>query len=99
MAPLHQSALGGFGAGSAAGVNPFAPTASAAAAAGGAPLPAILAPQQGPSAPKFPTTYYFRRVEVQLDPQQYPGESGRIVWDKVGRDSWIRSSTPGNPAG
>ncbi|GFR44715.1 hypothetical protein Agub_g5715, partial [Astrephomene gubernaculifera] len=27
-------------------------------------------------------TSVVRRVEVQLDPEQYPGESGRMVWEK-----------------
>lgn len=34
-------------------------------------------------APKFPTTFYFRRIEIQLDPTQYPGDAGHIVWEKV----------------
>ena len=24
-----------------------------------------------------------RRIEVQLDPALYPGDSGRVVWDKA----------------
>ncbi|GIL78098.1 hypothetical protein Vretifemale_7526 [Volvox reticuliferus] len=27
-------------------------------------------------------TAVLRRVEVQLDPEQYPGDAGRVVWDK-----------------
>lgn len=28
-------------------------------------------------------THYVKRVEVALDPQQYPGEAGRFTWDKA----------------
>ncbi|PSC67860.1 SWI SNF complex component SNF12-like protein [Micractinium conductrix] len=28
-------------------------------------------------------THYVKRIEVTLDPAQYPGEQGRVVWDKA----------------
>ena len=31
---------------------------------------------------KHSFTHYVRRVEVVLDPAQYPGDSGRFVWEK-----------------
>jgi len=54
-------------------------------------LPSILPGQQaagGPATPgsatgKHPLSYYLKRLEVRLDPQQYPGSSGIITWDKV----------------
>jgi hypothetical protein len=30
-----------------------------------------------------PACFYFRRVEVKLDPELYPGPEGIFVWDKV----------------
>jgi hypothetical protein len=46
-------------------------------------------------APKFPTTFYFRRIEIDLDPALYPGESGHIVWEKVRtEDSHTTSTLP-----
>ncbi|KAI3438625.1 hypothetical protein D9Q98_001047 [Chlorella vulgaris] len=35
---------------------------------------------------KQPLTHFFRRVTFQLDPAQYPGPQGRVVWDKVQHD-------------
>jgi len=42
-------------------------------------------PQPVPTGPKekIGATYFFRRVEVQLDERQYPGDAGRVVWDKT----------------
>ncbi|GAX73249.1 hypothetical protein CEUSTIGMA_g703.t1 [Chlamydomonas eustigma] len=30
-----------------------------------------------------PACFYFRRVEVKLDPELYPGEEGTFIWDKA----------------
>jgi hypothetical protein len=35
---------------------------------------------------KQPLTHFFRRLTFQLDPAQYPGPQGRVVWDKVQHD-------------
>lgn len=71
---------------------------SASSSAPAAPLPGLLpifqqlaasaggletAISEGASSQKLPVTQYFRRVEVRLDPAQYPGEEGLIVWEKV----------------
>ena len=72
------ASLGGFN------INPFLPGGSTAGSAMGLSLPPPVPPTPpAPVAPKFPATFYFRRVEVQLDPAQYPGEEGHFVWDKV----------------
>ena len=66
---------GGLQAAAGSGAGPSGGSASLAS-------PATQTPA-APVAPKFPTTFYFRRIEIQLDPSLYPGESGHIVWEKV----------------
>ncbi|EFN57724.1 hypothetical protein CHLNCDRAFT_57254 [Chlorella variabilis] len=41
---------------------------------------------------KHAFTHYVRRLAVQLDPGLYPGESGRLVWDKALHDREQRDS-------
>lgn len=45
-----------------------------------------LAADEGSQHQRHPFTRYLRRLSVQLDPAQYPGEAGRLVWDKALHD-------------
>ena len=75
-APLLPGGSQSAAAAAGSGAGPSGGSASLAS-------PATQTPAAPPVAPKFPTTFYFRRIEIQLDPSLYPGESGHIVWEKV----------------
>ncbi|GAB4817018.1 hypothetical protein N2152v2_004064 [Parachlorella kessleri] len=45
-----------------------------------------------PHQPRHPFTHYIRRLQVQLDPQQYPGPEGRVLWEKSRHDREHRDS-------
>ena len=59
-------------------LSPLLPADSAAAAA----AVSGAADEGGHHHHKHSFTHYVRRVEVVLDPAQYPGDSGRFVWEK-----------------
>jgi hypothetical protein len=48
-------------------------------------MPPLLA-DEGSQHQRHAFTHYLRRLSVQLDPDQYPGETGRLVWDKALHD-------------
>ncbi|KAL6784084.1 hypothetical protein ACKKBG_A04730 [Auxenochlorella protothecoides x Auxenochlorella symbiontica] len=60
----------------------------AGAGAAGTAEPGPATASQG----RLPFTHYIRKLTVQLDPEQYPGSSGTIVWERARHDLEERES-------